>query len=382
MVRIAALFSLVFLALACATPTKTPIAVSPTNPSGGQRVVVDHAGVVVDASGSICKKHEWPEEKALVQSFVAGMPDGSYEAGAVSFGGYARDTHTLAKLDRAGLSSWASGLSYLNNGTPLDRVFGEMAETAKGKGSKGAVVLFSDGVPTDSIGQDMDSAQALEAAKAFDAAYNGPICFHTVQIGDEAAGTQFLQQLASINGCGTHRLASSLTDAGSIGQFEREVFLGAAPAQPTPVARSVATPGDADGDGVMDDKDQCPNTPAAAKADARGCWSIPWLRFDTNKATIRPDARQRLVDEVLPVLKANPQLNIRIDGHTDARGSAQYNQSLSERRAKSVHDFLVAEGVRDSRISARGFGESKPAAPNDTKENMQINRRTELTVLE
>lgn len=381
MVRFAALSSLVCLALACATPTKAPINVTPVNPSGGERVVVDHAAVVVDASGSICKRHEWPGEKALVQSFVAGMPNGSYEAGAVSFGGYQRDTQDLAAFDRNALGSWSSGLSYLSEGTPIDRIFNEMAETAKGKGSKGAVVLFSDGVPTDPIGQAMDSAQALEAAKGLDAGYNGPICFHTVQIGEDAAGTQFLQQLASINGCGTYRTASSLGDAGAIQQFEREVFLGAAPASPRPVARSSAKPGDADGDGVMDDKDQCPGTPAAANADARGCWSIPWLRFATNSAEIRPDGRRRLQEEVMPVLQANPQLKIRIDGHTDSRGSAAYNQSLSERRAKSVRDYLVERGIPADRMSSRGFGESKPAAPNDTPENLQLNRRTELTVL-
>ncbi len=378
MLRIAALTSLMCLTVACATPPKTPIAVSPTNPSGGQRVVVDHAGIVVDASGSICEKHQWPDEKALVQSFVAGMPDGSYEAGAVSFGGYARDRHALAGFDRSGLASWASGLEYVSEGTPLDRVFGELAETAKGKGSQAAVVLFSDGIPTDPIGQDMDASQALEAAKALDGAYNGPVCFHTVQIGDKPDGTKFLQQLAGINGCGSYRLASSLSDAGSISQFEREVFLGAAP---TPIARSVAKPGDADGDGVSDDKDQCPNTPAAAKADARGCWTIPGLTFATNSAEIRPEGRRRLMQEVMPVLEANPNLKIRIDGHTDSRGSAAYNQSLSERRAKSVRDFLVERGIAAGRVSSRGFGESQPAAPNDSKENMQINRRTELTVL-
>ena len=81
------------------------------------------------------------------------------------------------------------------------------------------------------------------------------------------------------------------------------------------------------------------------------------------------------------MLKANPDLRILIESHSDARGAEAYNQTLSEQRAQSVMDYLVSQGVDASRLESRGYGESKPIAPNDTPANLQKNRRIELTVL-
>jgi len=195
-----------------------------------------------------------------------------------------------------------------------------------------------------------------------------------VQNGNDPAGTVFLQALAGVTPCGSYRTLTSVSDPASLTQFERQVFLGAA-------APRVAGPGDADGDGVTDDRDQCPRTPLGVKADSRGCWVVPDLQFDTSSATIRPIGRQKLDEQVLPVLRKNADLRLRIDGHTDSRGSEAYNQSLSERRAQSVKDYLVGAGISADRLEVRGFGESRPIAPNDTPDNLQLNRRTELTVL-
>jgi outer membrane protein OmpA-like peptidoglycan-associated protein len=81
------------------------------------------------------------------------------------------------------------------------------------------------------------------------------------------------------------------------------------------------------------------------------------------------------------IAKANPDLRVRVDGHTDSRGSDAYNQSLSERRAAAVRQVFIDHGIDAGRLEARGFGESRPAAPNDTPENMRLNRRVEFTPL-
>lgn len=366
--------------LACAGATQhAALPMQPLQPRAGERVVVDHATLIFDSSGSISENRDFPGEKALFESFVAGMPAGGYDASSVAFGGYERQTHALSAFDRDALIRSAQEIRYLSEGTPLDAVFHEVRASLAGKGDRAAVVVFSDGVPTDPVGRPLATDVVLDAARGLAEGYRGQVCFHTVQVGSDPHGEAFLRELAGLTSCGTTRRAAETMEVAAVGGFEREVFLGVAAA--APVARRAPAPGDADGDGVTDDRDACPNTPAAAKADDRGCWSIPWLEFATNSAEIRPDGRERLVSEVMPVLEGNPGLRIRVDGHTDARGSAEYNQDLSERRAKSVQDFLMSRGVVDARVESKGWGEAKPIAPNDNAANLQRNRRTELTVL-
>ena len=360
------------VALACATPVVKPVDVQPIVPKSGESVVVDQSIVIVDSSGSICRTEQFPGEKALVQSLVAAMPAGKYEAGAIAFGGVKREVHPLAPLDRAGLASYAGDLGYLSEGSPLDQALAEAAASLKGKSDHAAITVISDGKPTDVVGRKVPEQRSFDAASALAKGYHGTVCIHTIQIGTDPAGAKFLQKLSKVTGCGSHRVASSLGTAASIQGFQREVYLGAAP-----VAR--AAEGDADGDGVLDSKDRCPGTPSGARVDARGCWVIEGLHFATNSAEIEPAAAARLNAEVVPVLRKNPDVKIEIDGHTDSRGNDAYNQKLSERRAEAVRAFLASHGVEGSRLTSRGFGETQPIAPNDTPENLRKNRRTELT---
>jgi outer membrane protein OmpA-like peptidoglycan-associated protein len=101
--------------------------------------------------------------------------------------------------------------------------------------------------------------------------------------------------------------------------------------------------------------------------------------FDTAKYTLKPGAREKL-SKVAGILLAYPGLNIEVDGHTDIVGGDEYNQNLSEQRAGSVRDYLVAQGVATNSIIAKGFGKTQPVATNDTAEGRQVNRRVELVV--
>ena len=103
------------------------------------------------------------------------------------------------------------------------------------------------------------------------------------------------------------------------------------------------------------------------------------VNFDFNKSNIRPDAAV-ILDEAASILKANPSRSVKVAGYTDSVGSDKYNQGLSERRAKSVRDYLVSKGVDASRLTSMGFGESNPIATNDTAEGRALNRRVELNL--
>jgi OOP family OmpA-OmpF porin len=137
-------------------------------------------------------------------------------------------------------------------------------------------------------------------------------------------------------------------------------------------------PLDTDGDGVPDHLDECPDTPKGATVNSVGCWALKGVvLFDFNSSDIKPEAHQ-LLDEVVAILKKNPEIKGVIEGHTDSMGSEEYNQGLSEKRAQAVEKYIEEQGIDADRYTVKGYGESKPMASNDTAEGQQENRRVEL----
>ena len=106
------------------------------------------------------------------------------------------------------------------------------------------------------------------------------------------------------------------------------------------------------------------------------------VNFETGKSDLLPETLPRL-DVVGQVLTKWPDLRIEIGGHTDSRGSAGYNQKLSEARAGSVQQYLLQKfpGLKADQFSVKGYGESKPLVPNTGDLNMAKNRRVEFTIL-
>ena len=101
--------------------------------------------------------------------------------------------------------------------------------------------------------------------------------------------------------------------------------------------------------------------------------------FDFGKYTLRPGTREKLA-KVSGILLAHPGLRVEVEGHTDSVGSEEFNQRLSEQRASTVRDYLVAQGIPSDTVTSRGFGKSQPVATNDTAEGRQQNRRVEMVV--
>jgi outer membrane protein OmpA-like peptidoglycan-associated protein len=151
------------------------------------------------------------------------------------------------------------------------------------------------------------------------------------------------------------------------------------PSTPPGVAvDSSGCPPDSDGDGVPDYLDQCPNTPVGATVNEVGCWSLKaTMLFDTNSSYIKSEAHP-LLDEVASILEKNPQIEVEIQGHADNTGTAEYNQWLSERRAKRVMDYLVTKGIALERLEAKGYGSTRAVGSNATEEGRAQNRRVEL----
>jgi len=153
-------------------------------------------------------------------------------------------------------------------------------------------------------------------------------------------------------------------------------------------------PKDSDGDGVYDGIDKCPDTPRGTPVNADGCPKaaplfepgrrtliLEGVFFEFNKATLLPRSEETL-DRVARSLLDWPEVRIEVAGHTDWIGSDAYNQDLSRRRAQAVREFLLARGVPAERMTAQGYGESRPIADNHSDEGRSKNRRVELRRLD
>ena len=151
-----------------------------------------------------------------------------------------------------------------------------------------------------------------------------------------------------------------------------------------------AQDGDEDKDGVFDRRDRRQGTPANTQYPEKAEPPAPQdevivlsdlgeVLFAFDSAKLTPAAMATL-DTVVEKLKGSDVVGIKVNGHTDSTGTDAYNQGLSERRAASVVDYLVSQGVAPDKLSSEGFGESKPVADNSSKEGRAENRRVEIMV--
>jgi OOP family OmpA-OmpF porin len=146
---------------------------------------------------------------------------------------------------------------------------------------------------------------------------------------------------------------------------------------------------DTDGDGVSDQFDKCPGTPAGTAVDGSGCplpvvapvaaassaTGFETIQFEFNSSVLKTEAYPTL-DKLSSVLRENGG-KVAVNGYASSEGTAAYNMKLSKDRANSVKTYLVNSGVNASQVSTKGMGEANPIASNDTEEGRIQNRRVE-----
>lgn len=148
---------------------------------------------------------------------------------------------------------------------------------------------------------------------------------------------------------------------------------------------------DKDGDDIPDNEDKCPDQPGPPENEGCPYENPPFVMLESDRIRVKGNVQFEtasaqiqkqsypLLDEVANVLLKNPTIGpVMIEGHTDNRGGRNYNLDLSERRAKSVEDYLVKKGVDRKRLSHKGFGFEKPVATNDTPLGRAKNRRVDF----
>ena len=222
--------------------------------------------------------------------------------------------------------------------------------------------------------------------------------------GRELAGVHTGERKAFYEGVAALGL---LIPIGSVAKPVEPAPVEEAPAEIVPVAA-----GDADNDGVPDDRDQCPDTPAGATVDENGCPPAPepapvvdcippgpgepidlngckagdamvlrGVTFELDSAHLTPNAKV-ILDGVADALLAQQAVKAEIGGYTSSEGSDAHNQKLSERRAASVLAYLTGRGVTADRLTSQGYGEASPVSDNNTEEGRELNRRVELKVMD
>ncbi len=235
---------------------------------------------------------------------------------------------------------------------------------------KTAVILFSDGKNT-------DGSDPVAAAKEMKGRFGDDICIYTVLLGESAKGKAVMDGIAEVGKCDFTIAtdAKTLISTNAMTDFVVNVFLKK--------GAKVRPPMDSDGDGVTDNIDKCPDTPKGIKVDRVGC-PIPikekisitlHIEFDFDKDDVRPEYNPQ-IEEVANFLKAYPDKDVSLEGHTDSEGSDAYNDDLSKRRAESVKNVLIEIfGIDAAKITTEGYGEARPVATNETAEGRQQNRR-------
>lgn len=429
--------------VACSTPmTMAPFSPEKIDAEGYAQKV-DNLLVVLDASSSMGTMYngyrKYDLATGVVERLNQTLPALDLTAGLRSFGHAAsisKDTTMLtsgmAPYSKNVLTDGLAKVPKAGGTSPLGDALAAAADEIGGLSGKTALVVISDGT-------DMGMGP-VAAAEGLVKSYGDNLCIQSVQVGDDPTGAELMKKLAAASGCGGFQNADAILTSGGMAGFVQNVFLGdkldsdgdgvvdtmdQCPGTPAGVqVDSKGCPVDTDGDGVADHMDQCPGTPAGAKVDAKGCpvdtdgdgvadymdkcpdspagipvdadgcsrktksatvtaagtWLYEDIRFANGKADLTASSTPVLM-EIATAMKANPEVKVEIQGHTDSRGSLALNERLSQQRADAVRNYLMDQGIAPERMTARGYGPQRPIADNGTADGRAQNRRVELKPL-
>ena len=276
----------------------------------------------------------------------------------------------MLEYNKAGFADAVRSIKETSGNTSIGKAINFSYRDIENLSGQTALIVFSDGMNT-------EIDDPVEAATTIKDMTGNTLCIYTVQISVDLKGRKVMDQIAEAGGCGFAVNGSAIDEAGEMDQFVTDVFLARV------TQKSVKTDGDRDNDSVPDSRDECPNTPEGIIVDGNGC-PIPLeekisitlhIEFDFNKAEIKSQYYYDIA-KIANILKAYPEKNLELEGHTDSIGTDDYNLKLSEQRAESIKKYLVEKfGIEVSRISTVGYGESMPIDTNDTVEGRQNNRR-------
>ena len=357
--------------------------------TGGDYVQkVDNFIVILDKSGSMGELYKGEKKLDYAKDMVSRMnqtiPDIKATGALRVFGRLAVFSENFTELmwgpaaySKAGLDEGLNKVGWARGDSPLNIALDAAGQDFKSAEGDIAVIIFSDANK-----EYMNYDAVKKAAMSLKDQFGNRICFYPVQIGEDPVGQKLLRQVAEDGQCGFFTNADQIASSQGMADFVANIFMKKLPPKPAMaekvVEEKIVVILDSDGDGVPDNLDKCPGTPAGAKVNQFGCWALENVLFDFNKYSIKPQFYGAL-DEAAMVFEKNPSMRVEIEGNTDNIGTAANNMKISLERAKAVMNYLIKKGVAKDRLSAKGYGFTRPIATNATAEGRALNRRVELT---
>lgn len=315
---------------------------------------VDSFILLPDHSGSMAMLHGTAKEpkvalaKDLLSKMNAKIPALKYDSRLTTFAPTAKLYSGMYEREAMGkaITGISSGYDIYGRLTPMGGGLEDIRPSLDALGGKIAVIIFSDG--ESNVGAD----PATVANELYNS-YKGRVCFHVVSLADKAEGQATLDAIAKLSSCSvTANAVDLLGDEAALDKFVRDVFYDEV-VIPEPVVKKPAPKPE----------------PMMEVMPLR-------IHFDFDSAKIRDDMAP-ILDEAASMLKMHKG-GVTLEGHTCNLGPDAYNQGLSERRAKSVMEYLKGKGIAAGKMDTIGKGESTPKYDNGTFDGRKLNRRVEI----
>jgi len=327
----------------------------------------DHVMFILDASQSMATdkygKNKLAYAKSVLKRISLTMPDMHIQSALRTFGHTRRPTEYRSNLviapspyNKQDFNDTIDSIRFVGGMSALDKALMEVMKDFKDASGHISIIVATDG--------DVNGAKSIEAVSKLKKQYGHRFSLYPIVL--DRKHQNLMNNLVKTAGQGFVNHIDEIYAPATMATYVNKVFL------------SRVRHKDKDGDGITDDKDICPDTPAGARVTINGCWILGNIKFDSNSWELKEDMIPYL-NEVVAILKNNPNLWMEVQGHTDSTGPADHNYTLSRNRAMAVMSYLISQGVSADRLTSTGYGETKPISTNDSEEGKALNRRVELS---
>lgn len=317
---------------------------SPQYLAGEVSSKVDGYVLLLDSSLSMNKKYEgyvkFDVAKAFVENLNNTLPPIPADSGLRTFGHAPQVSsnktellYGMTEFNREGMNQGVSQVTYPGGPTPMREAIQAAAADLQNIQGKKALIIVSDG-------EDLDD-RPIKAAQEMAAQMGDDICIYTVHVGDDEDGMALMENLAQVTPCGFMVSALDVVPAAQMAGYVSQIFLS----------------GKDTGLGYHEPEKKETGLGYHKPEQIERPLNNVHFKFDDYSVSTEG---QRILDNKIKLLSENPDIKLSIEGHTSAKGAEAYNQTLSEKRAASVKDYLVNKGISEDRLTAVGYGETRP----------------------